>query len=346
MPAVADRATTNPIPRPSSGAEAPVRRVLAAARAAARGSRRVLAIPFAFALALALAPRAARADDLVVVAPGETLSRLAAANGTTVAAIVARNGLPSADLIYPGQRLLIPGGRAAPDDPPDPVAAARDAVEEDLTHTVLPGETVFAIALAYHVRVREIVVANGLGRADFVYAGQSLRIPGAHRRAQPDAASTEGRIAIPGTADRADEVGTVAAEDSTADGGTETGSAADLGGSRSIVIDLSDQTLSAYAGTRLVNRFIVSSGSAWTPTPLGAYAVYSRYVSQRMVGPGYDLPGVPFVQYFTGSYAIHGAYWHQNFGVPVSHGCVNLQPGDAAWLWEWAAIGTPVTVQP
>ncbi|MFN8424586.1 MAG: L,D-transpeptidase, partial [Anaerolineae bacterium] len=43
---------------------------------------------------------------------------------------------------------------------------------------------------------------------------------------------------------------------------------------------------------------------------------------------------------------IHGAYWHQSFGIPVSHGCVNLQPGDAAWLWEWSAIGTPVIVQP
>ena len=64
-----------------------------------------------------------------------------------------------------------------------------------------------------------------------------------------------------------------------------------------------------------------------------------------MTGPGYDLPNVPFVQYFTGSYAIHGAYWHQSFGVPVSHGCVNLQPGDAAWLYDWADYGTPVIVQ-
>jgi len=64
-----------------------------------------------------------------------------------------------------------------------------------------------------------------------------------------------------------------------------------------------------------------------------------------MSGPGYWAPGVPYVQYFTGDYALHGTYWHTDYGTPVSHGCVNLQTPDAEWLWGWASIGTGVVVQ-
>jgi lipoprotein-anchoring transpeptidase ErfK/SrfK len=63
-----------------------------------------------------------------------------------------------------------------------------------------------------------------------------------------------------------------------------------------------------------------------------------------MVGPGYDLPGVPWVMYFYSGYAIHGAYWHNNFGAPMSHGCVNMTPGEAQILYNWAPIGTEVYV--
>jgi lipoprotein-anchoring transpeptidase ErfK/SrfK len=63
-----------------------------------------------------------------------------------------------------------------------------------------------------------------------------------------------------------------------------------------------------------------------------------------MTGPGYNLPNVPYVMYFYGANAIHGTYWHNNFGHPMSHGCINLRTGDAAWLYSWASIGTPVVV--
>lgn len=60
----------------------------------------------------------------------------------------------------------------------------------------------------------------------------------------------------------------------------------------------------------------------------------------------YDLPGVPWNLYFTMEGAvIHGAYWHQNFGTPYSHGCVNLAPNDAKILYEWADVGTLVIVK-
>ena len=65
-------------------------------------------------------------------------------------------------------------------------------------------------------------------------------------------------------------------------------------------------------------------------------------VADDMSGPDYYLPQVPYTMYFYKGYAIHGTYWHNNFGHPMSHGCVNMRTDDAAWLFNWASIGTPV----
>lgn len=111
------------------------------------------------------------------------------------------------------------------------------------------------------------------------------------------------------------------------------------------MIDLSDQTLTAYEGARPVYSTLISSGTARTPTPVGEYAIYTKLRSQTMSGPGYSLPNVEYVAYFYSAYAIHGAYWHNNFGHPMSHGCVNMRNIDAKWLYEWAPIGTPVSVR-
>lgn len=64
-----------------------------------------------------------------------------------------------------------------------------------------------------------------------------------------------------------------------------------------------------------------------------------------MRGEDYDVPNVPYVMYYDRGYGIHGAYWHNNFGTPVSHGCVNLAPNHAKWLFDWAEVGTKVVVQ-
>jgi lipoprotein-anchoring transpeptidase ErfK/SrfK len=64
-----------------------------------------------------------------------------------------------------------------------------------------------------------------------------------------------------------------------------------------------------------------------------------------MSGPGYYLPGVESVAYFYQGYALHGAYWHNNFGHPMSHGCVNMRNEDAKWFYDFVSIGTPVHVQ-
>ena len=73
--------------------------------------------------------------------------------------------------------------------------------------------------------------------------------------------------------------------------------------------------------------------------------VYLKYESQTMSGPGYNLPGVPYVLYFYKGYSLHGTYWHSNFGTPMSHGCVNMPTPEAQWLFNWAPVGTPVHVQ-
>jgi lipoprotein-anchoring transpeptidase ErfK/SrfK len=80
-------------------------------------------------------------------------------------------------------------------------------------------------------------------------------------------------------------------------------------------------------------------------TPVGEFKIYRKVRSQVMSGPGYHLPNVEYVSYFAGGNAIHGTYWHNNFGHPMSHGCVNMRNDDARWIYRWAPVGTPVRVQ-
>lgn len=107
-------------------------------------------------------------------------------------------------------------------------------------------------------------------------------------------------------------------------------------GEKWIDIDLSTQTLIAYEGEVEVFRALVSSGAAQTPTVKGHFRIFHKLLLQTMVGADYVQPNVPYVMYFWGAYSIHGAYWHDDFGRPRSHGCVNLRVPDAKWLFEWA----------
>ncbi len=107
-------------------------------------------------------------------------------------------------------------------------------------------------------------------------------------------------------------------------------------GEKWIEIDLSSQTLTAWEGELQVFRTIIATGSSWTPTPTGRFRIFHKLLSQTMRGPDYVQPNVPYVMYFYGPYAIHGAYWHNDFGRPRSHGCVNLTVPDSKWLFDWA----------
>jgi len=111
-----------------------------------------------------------------------------------------------------------------------------------------------------------------------------------------------------------------------------------------IDVDLTNQQLRVYKGKNLLNTFIVSTGTWRTPTVTGQYRVYVKYPAADMAGPGYYLPGVPYVMYFYEGYGIHGTYWHNNFGTPMSHGCINLQTGNAEWVYNKASVGTVVNI--
>jgi lipoprotein-anchoring transpeptidase ErfK/SrfK len=102
-----------------------------------------------------------------------------------------------------------------------------------------------------------------------------------------------------------------------------------------IDVDISTQTLIAYEGEVEVFRTAVSTGAVWTPTVQGRFRIFHKLLSQTMVGADYVQPNVPYVMYFYGAYAIHGAYWHNDFGRQRSHGCINVRVSDSKWLFEW-----------
>ncbi len=113
---------------------------------------------------------------------------------------------------------------------------------------------------------------------------------------------------------------------------------------RWIEIDVRAQRLIAWEGSQPVYAVIISTGKDATPTPPGTFTIQSKHETARMQGEDYDVPDVPFAMYYYGGYAIHGAYWHNNFGTPVSHGCTNVAVNHAEWLFNWADVGTPVVV--
>lgn len=111
-----------------------------------------------------------------------------------------------------------------------------------------------------------------------------------------------------------------------------------------IDVDLTFQQLQVYKGKNLLNTYIVSTGTWRTPTVTGQYRVYVKYPAADMAGPGYYLPSVPYVMYFYEGYGIHGTYWHNNFGTPMSHGCINLRTDNAEWVYNISTIGTVVNI--
>lgn len=121
-----------------------------------------------------------------------------------------------------------------------------------------------------------------------------------------------------------------------------------------IVIKLAEQKLYAYDGDTLFLEEDVSTGVEPTVTAPGTFHIYKKTPSRYMQGPlpgisdeYYDLVGTPWDMYFTvDGAAIHGAYWHNNFGHPMSHGCINQPPENAKKLYYWADLGTPVYVEP
>ncbi len=123
------------------------------------------------------------------------------------------------------------------------------------------------------------------------------------------------------------------------------------GSRRWIDVSILHQSLTAYEGKKPVYVTLVSTGADGLGDPkkthstiLGAFLIHTKHLSVTMgdrIGDEFDFRDVPFVQYFTEGFALHGAYWHDDFGTPRSHGCVNLAPVDAAWLFRFTDPEVP-----
>jgi hypothetical protein len=122
-------------------------------------------------------------------------------------------------------------------------------------------------------------------------------------------------------------------------------------GRRWIDVSIINQTLVAYEGQKPVYVTLVSTGADGLGDPKkthstvqGTFLIHTKHISVTMDGENgeeFDFRDVPFVQYFTEGFALHAAYWHDDFGTPRSHGCVNLAPVDAAWLFNWTTPEVP-----
>jgi len=306
----------------------------------------------------------AQTQTIHVVQPGENLFRISLRYGVTVPALKAANGL-SNDLVYVGQRLVIPTAGSEAPAPAQPVAATGKL------HTVGPGETLSAIALRYGVTSWALVQANNLASANLIYAGQQLVIPGGATAPGAPTAGAETYTVRPGDtlSGIAARFGTTAAALATQNGLANpeliyvgqvlrlSGNAITpaTGGARHIYIYLSQQHLYAYEGSRLVYSFVVSTGQAPTYTRAGEFKVQSKVPNAW--GSTWSI----WMPYWLGIYwsgglenGIHAlpilpngqALWAGYLGTPVSFGCVVLGTYEAQLLYDWAEIGTPVTIQP
>lgn len=134
------------------------------------------------------------------------------------------------------------------------------------------------------------------------------------------------------------------------------------GPDKRIEVFLDKQRVNIIENGEVVKTLKASTGKAGTPTVTGSFYIYARFPTKTMRSTGkkpgdpgyYEVKDVPYAQYFYEGYAFHGAFWHNNFGRPASHGCVNLATRkkngrrdvneDAGWLYQWASLGVPVTV--
>jgi uncharacterized protein YgiM (DUF1202 family) len=107
-----------------------------------------------------------------------------------------------------------------------------------------------------------------------------------------------------------------------------------------VAVNLREQTIVAYEGDKPVYTALAATGLSGTPTVQGLFRTWLRLISGKMAGGSgslfYDLEAVPWTMYFYSGYALHGAYWHDAFGRPRSHGCVNLSLYDSWWLFKWS----------
>lgn len=116
---------------------------------------------------------------------------------------------------------------------------------------------------------------------------------------------------------------------------------------RRIEVNLTTQTTTLFENGQAVNSYAISSGVPGSETPTGEFRVFAHVRIQDMgcvSGVDYCTPDVPWVTYFSPDVGFHGTYWHNNFGTPMSHGCVNMPIDVAKYVYDWAPVGTEVSV--
>lgn len=246
---------------------------------------------------------------------GDTLTSVAAAFQTTPARLAEMNRRSPAAPLTAGEALRVPL-------PASVVFAPRTADDIPVPgkyyiHIVQEGETLAAIAAAYGTSLRRTLQTNGLADGAQIKPGQRIVVP-PPSYAELFAEAPMGANGVPEYP--------LAPTDG-----------------KWISVDLDHQRAYAWEGDKLLKKFAISSGKARTPTVTGVFRIRAKVSSQTMEGGSvaegdyYYLPNVQWVQYFYQDYALHGAYWHNKFGTPTSHGCVNLTNSDAKWLFDWTS---------
>lgn len=285
-------------------------------------------------------PLVAAAPINHVVQRGEILSQIAGQYGVTVEAVMQANGISNPNRIIVGEELQI---WASPEfleqqEIVDETLAEIEANEEAVTETnttdnattetreeyvVQAGEYLSSIARKFGVSWVALAEINNITDPNTVFAGMTLIIPnGSDVVSQSVSYATYNNI-LPATADPG----------------------ARIGKGRELVVVLSTQMTYAYEDGVLKHSALASTGLPATPTVQGDFKVWNKTRAQTMSGPGYYLENVEWVMYFYQGYGFHGTWWHENFGQPMSHGCVNLTNEDAKWFYEFASVGTPVHVR-
>jgi len=279
-------------------------------------------------------PLVAAAPIVHTVQRGEILSQIAGQYGVTVEAVMQSNGISNPNRILVGEELQIWASsdylaqQEALEEAVAEAEAQEEALEEVVTeereeYVVQSGEYLSQIARKFGVSWVAIAELNGITDPNTVYAGMTLQIPSGSDIVSQNVSYASYNNIQPATEDPGPRIGV----------------------GREIVVVLSTQMTYAYEDGVLKHSALASTGLPATPTVQGDFKVWNKTRSQTMSGPGYYLENVEWVMYFHQGYGLHGTWWHENFGQPMSHGCVNLTNEDAKWYYEFASVGTPVHVR-
>lgn len=250
-----------------------------------------------------------------IALPGDSLATIAARFKTTPARLAELNQRSPSSQLHVGQALRVPevAGVKYEAFSGDDIPVAGNYV----VHVLQPGESAASVAQAYGTSLRRTLQLNDITDASQLKPGMRLIVP------PPSFAELFADVEI--GPDGYPLYPVIPTE------------------GKWISVDLDHQRTFAWEGNKLIKSFLISSGKARTPTVTGVFRIWGKIAAQRMEGGSraagdyYNLPNVQWVQYFYQDYSFHGTYWHNNFGTPMSHGCVNMTNADAQWLYDWAS---------